>query len=37
MKVLYIGMKTIGFNEYRVVSRVNKVANDILAIIYGRI
>lgn len=37
MKVSDIGMETIGFNEYRVIWRVNKVANDILAIIYGRI
>ena len=37
MKVSDISMETIGFNEYKVVSRVNKVANDSLAIIYGRI
>jgi len=37
MKVSDFGMETTGFNEYKVVSRVNKVANDILAIIYGRI
>jgi len=37
MKVSDVGIETIEFNEYRVVSRVYKVVNDMLAIIYGRI
>ena len=37
MEVSDVGIKATEFNEYRVVSRVNKVANDMLAIIYGRI
>jgi len=37
MKVSDVGIETTEFNEYRVVSRVYKVVNDMLAIIYGRI
>ena len=37
MEVSDVGIKVTEFNEQRVVSRVNKVANDMLAIIYGRI
>jgi len=36
MKVLDIGIETMGFGKYREVSRVNKIANSMLAIMYDR-
>lgn len=36
MKVLDIGIETMGFGKCREVSRVNKIANSMLAIMYDR-